>query len=57
MRGLGVCPPTELLDELITVATMAMYDARRAGGSQAHYVSCDRPAVLDNARPLGTDDH
>ncbi|OBF56141.1 diguanylate cyclase [Mycolicibacterium monacense] len=56
MRGLGACPPTELLDELITVATMAMYDARRAGGNQARYVSCDRPAVLDNARPLGTDD-
>ncbi|WP_193046142.1 GGDEF domain-containing protein [Mycolicibacterium baixiangningiae] len=56
MRGLGACPPTDLLDELITIATMSMYDARRAGGNQARYVSCDRPAVLDHARRLDTDD-
>jgi diguanylate cyclase (GGDEF)-like protein len=55
MRGLGACPPSDLLDELITIATMAMYDARRAGGNQARYVSCDRPAVLDRARRLGND--
>ncbi|KUI32648.1 diguanylate cyclase [Mycobacterium sp. GA-2829] len=56
MRGLAACPPSDLLDELITIATMAMYDARRAGGNQARYVSCDRPAVLDHARQLGADD-
>lgn len=56
MRGLGVCPPAELLDELITIATTAMYDARRAGGNQARYVSCDRPAALDHARRLGDDE-
>lgn len=56
MRGLAACPPSDLLDELITIATMAMYDARRAGGNQARYVSCDRPAVLDHARRLGAED-
>lgn len=56
MRGLCACPPSDLLDELITIATMAMYDARRAGGNQARYVSCDRPAVLDHARRLDSDD-
>ncbi|WP_422749375.1 diguanylate cyclase domain-containing protein [Mycobacterium sp. WMMD1722] len=56
MRGLGTCPPGELLDELIAVATTAMDDARRAGGNQARYVSCHRPSVLDNADPLATDD-
>ncbi|MGE2715679.1 diguanylate cyclase domain-containing protein [Mycolicibacterium litorale] len=56
MRGLGACPPSDLLDELITIATMAMYDARRAGGNQARYVSCDRPAVLDHVRRPSTDD-
>ncbi|BCI51912.1 diguanylate cyclase [Mycolicibacterium litorale] len=56
MRGLGDCPPSDLLDELITIATMAMYDARRAGGNQARYVSCDRPAVLDHVRRFSTDD-
>ncbi|TFV54847.1 GGDEF domain-containing protein [Mycobacterium sp. PS03-16] len=56
MRGLGSCPPQDLLDELITIATMAMYDARRAGGNQARYASCDRPSVLDKADQLGGDD-
>lgn len=50
MRGLGSCPPDELLDELIGIATVAMNDARAAGGNQARYVTCDKPAVLDGLR-------
>jgi diguanylate cyclase (GGDEF)-like protein len=46
MRGLGVCPTQELLDELIAIGTTAMYDARRSGGNQARYVVCSRPTAL-----------
>lgn len=56
MRGLGSCPPGDLLDELIAFASAAMHDARRAGGNQARYVTCDRPTVLGNVDPLATDD-
>ncbi|CAJ1581715.1 GGDEF domain-containing protein [[Mycobacterium] wendilense] len=48
MNGLASCPPYELLDELTALATKVMYDARRAGGNQAQYVVCERPACLDN---------
>lgn len=56
MRGLGACPPEELLDELITIATTAVCEARRAGGNQARYVTCDRPATLDHVRPRADED-
>jgi diguanylate cyclase (GGDEF)-like protein len=56
MRGLAACPPQDLLDELITIGTMAMYDARRAGGNQARYSTCDRPSALNNANPGSVDD-
>lgn len=48
MRDLASCPPYDLLDELVALATTAMYEARRAGGNQAHYVACPRPAALDD---------
>lgn len=53
MRGLGSCPPDELLDELIGIATTAMKDARAAGGNQARYVNCEKPAALDSLRHCG----
>lgn len=56
MRGLGSAPPDDLLDELIGIALTAMRDARAAGGNQARYVSCEKPAVLDNVRPSGRDE-
>lgn len=45
MRGLSACPPQDLLDELIAIATAAMYKARRAGGNQARYEVCPRPSA------------
>ncbi|MBO0678856.1 GGDEF domain-containing protein [Mycolicibacterium sp. S2-37] len=56
MRGLGSCPPDELLDELIASASTAMDAAREAGGNQARYVTCDRPSVLGNVDPRGIED-
>lgn len=56
MRGLGSCPPGDLLDELIAFASAAMHEARRAGGNQARYVTCDRPNVLGNVDPSANDD-
>lgn len=47
MGGLADCPPYDLLDELIALATDAMHEARRAGGNRAKCVVCDRPACLD----------
>jgi diguanylate cyclase (GGDEF)-like protein len=44
---LSDCPPNELLDELIGLATQAMADARRGGGDQARYTVCPTPAALD----------
>lgn len=31
-------PPHDVVDEIITIATAAMYEARRAGGNEARYV-------------------
>jgi GGDEF domain-containing protein len=38
VRPLVHLPPHEVLDELLTIATSAMYEARRAGGHQIRYV-------------------
>jgi len=56
MRGLGACPPGDLLDELIGFASTAMNEARLAGGNQARYVTCDRPSVLGNADQRSIED-
>jgi GGDEF domain-containing protein len=36
LRQLEGQPPFEVLEELLTIATTAMYDARRGGGNQFH---------------------
>ncbi|MCW2688208.1 MAG: diguanylate cyclase [Mycobacterium sp.] len=59
LRGLAGVPPQDLLDELITIATKAMYDAGRAGGNQARHVVCAAPTVLDGHQSIdrfGTED-
>jgi GGDEF domain-containing protein len=40
-------PPGDVLDEILTLATAAMYDSRRKGGNVAHYVIEPKLAVLD----------
>ncbi|HEX9831900.1 MAG TPA: GGDEF domain-containing protein [Mycobacterium sp.] len=44
-------PPYDVLDEVLTVATAAMHEARRAGGNKAHLVLSPALTVLD--RPDG----
>ena len=39
LRPLSLRPPGDVLDEVIALATTAMYEARRAGGNQARYVT------------------
>jgi diguanylate cyclase (GGDEF)-like protein len=57
MSDLASCPPYDLLDELVAVATTAMYEARRSGGNRANYVHCARPATLDDyPERFGTED-
>lgn len=41
-------PPQEVLDELLAIATTAMYEARRAGGKQIRYVLNPELTVLDS---------
>lgn len=52
LRGLVHCPPQDVLDELVTIATAAMYDARRSGGNQVRHVPCARLAVLGDRHPF-----
>jgi diguanylate cyclase (GGDEF)-like protein len=40
--------PHDVLDELITIATSAMYEARKAGGNQARYVLGPALTVVDD---------
>ena len=53
LEGLASCPPDELLDELLELATDAMLEAQRIGGNAVHATICQRPATLDriNRRP------
>jgi GGDEF domain-containing protein len=39
LRPLSLRPPGDVRDEVIALATTAMYEARRAGGNQARYVT------------------
>ena len=39
LRPLSLRPPGDVLDEVIALAATAMYEARRAGGNQARYVT------------------
>lgn len=50
LRELADCPPQDLLDELTTIATEAMYRSRRSGGNQTTHVTCPALAVLEDAR-------
>jgi diguanylate cyclase (GGDEF)-like protein len=47
LRPLAPHPPHDVLDELLSVATAAMYDARKAGGHQARYVLSPILSVFD----------
>jgi GGDEF domain-containing protein len=38
LRPLASRAPHEVLDEIMSIATVAMHEARRAGGNQARYV-------------------
>jgi len=44
-------PPYDVLDEVLSIATEAMYQARRDGGNRAHQVRSPALTVLD--RPAG----
>jgi len=39
LRPLAEHPPHEVLDEIVALATTAMYEARRAGGNQVRFVT------------------
>ncbi|APE14901.1 GGDEF domain-containing protein [Mycolicibacterium pallens] len=41
-------PPSEILDEIVALATTAMYEARRAGGNQARYVVRPSLSISDD---------
>jgi diguanylate cyclase (GGDEF)-like protein len=41
-------PPHEILDEIVALATTAMYEARRAGGNQARYVVRPNLSISDD---------
>jgi diguanylate cyclase (GGDEF)-like protein len=47
LRPLAPHPPHDVLDEVLSIATGAMYEARRAGGNQAHYVLRPVLSVFD----------
>lgn len=41
-------PPHDVLDEVLAMATAAMYEARKAGGNQARYVTDPGLSVIDD---------
>lgn len=47
LRPLVSSPPYESLDEILAIATTAMYEARRAGGNQARLIVNPEITVLD----------
>ncbi|WP_445165343.1 GGDEF domain-containing protein [Mycolicibacterium sp. Dal123E01] len=48
LRPLVEHPPNEILDEIVALATTAMYEARRAGGNQARYVVSPNLSISDD---------
>ncbi len=48
LRPLVEAPPHDVLDEIVALATTAMFDARRAGGNQARYVVRPTLSVVDD---------
>ncbi|MGY4709414.1 diguanylate cyclase domain-containing protein [Mycolicibacterium sp. CBM1] len=49
LRPLVEHPPHDVLDEIIALATTAMYDARRSGGNQARYVVRPNLSIIDDS--------
>jgi diguanylate cyclase (GGDEF)-like protein len=47
LQPLVQLPPHDVLDELLSIATNAMYESRRSGGNQATYVRNPTLTVLD----------
>jgi GGDEF domain-containing protein len=47
LRPLTGHPPDEVLDEVVSIATGAMHEARALGGNRARYVLSPRLSVLD----------
>ncbi|MET0897945.1 MAG: GGDEF domain-containing protein [Mycobacterium sp.] len=48
LKGLANRPSVDVLDEMVTIATVAMFDARLAGGDQVRYVECPPLRSLDD---------
>ncbi|BBY60875.1 GGDEF domain-containing protein [Mycolicibacterium sarraceniae] len=48
LRPLVEHPPHQILDEIVALATTAMYEARRAGGNQARYVVRPNLSIFDD---------
>ena len=48
LRPLANHPPPDVLDELLNLATSAMYEARRAGGNQYRLLLAPPLTVLDD---------
>ena len=53
MQPLVQLPPNDVLDELVDIATNAMYESRKAGGNHITYVRNPALTVLDDP---GNDD-
>jgi len=53
LQPLVALPPHEVLDELMSIATNAMYESRKGGGNQVTYVRSPALTVLDDQ---GNDD-
>ena len=53
MRSLASCPPYDLVDELVKLATAAADDAHLSGGNAVKYVTCDHPAALGDRPDAG----
>jgi diguanylate cyclase (GGDEF)-like protein len=47
LRPLATHPAPEVVDEVLAIATTAMYEARRSGGNQTRHIRCPTLAVLD----------
>lgn len=50
LKGLANTPYHEVLDEMVTIATVAMFDARLAGGDQVRYVETPPLRALEDRR-------
>ena len=48
LQPLVALPPHEVLDELMSIATNAMYESRKGGGNQVTYVRSPALTVLDD---------